>query len=40
MINRNKNSYPLNVINYPIVTDKTATDIENNIYFFAVEKNK
>lgn len=28
----------LNLIKYPIITDKTTKAIENNIYYFAVEK--
>nr|YP_009391894.1 ribosomal protein L23 [Acrosorium ciliolatum]ARW60038.1 ribosomal protein L23 [Acrosorium ciliolatum] len=28
----------LNLIKYPIITDKTTKDIENNIYCFAVDK--
>lgn len=38
MVNQYKNSYLLNLIKYPIITDKTTKDIENNIYVFAVEK--
>nr|YP_009295286.1 ribosomal protein L23 [Dasya binghamiae]AOH77298.1 ribosomal protein L23 [Dasya binghamiae] len=28
----------LNLIKYPIITDKTTKKIEDNIYFFAVDK--
>nr|ARW68340.1 ribosomal protein L23 [Chondria sp. (in: red algae)] len=27
----------LNIIEYPIITDKTTKDIENNIYYFQVD---
>lgn len=38
MVNKYKNNYLLNLIKYPIITDKATKDIENNIYVFAVEK--
>lgn len=28
----------LDIIKYPIVTDKTTKNIEDNIYYFAVKK--
>nr|YP_009392520.1 ribosomal protein L23 [Caloglossa monosticha]ARW61082.1 ribosomal protein L23 [Caloglossa monosticha] len=38
MVNKYKNNKLLNLIKYPIITDKTTKEIENNIYVFAVEK--
>lgn len=38
MVNQYQNSKILNLIKYPIVTDKTTKEIENNVYVFAVEK--
>ncbi len=36
-----KNKYKINpdIIRYPIITDKTTKDIENNKYYFKVKKN-
>nr|QCI06431.1 ribosomal protein L23 [Dictyurus purpurascens] len=40
MINQtNKNKWLLKLIKYPIITDKTTKKIEDNIYYFAVDKN-
>jgi len=33
-----KNNTLLNIIKYPIITDKTTKVIEDNIYYFAVDK--
>nr|YP_009397275.1 ribosomal protein L23 [Thuretia quercifolia]ARW66461.1 ribosomal protein L23 [Thuretia quercifolia] len=39
MINKTEyNKQLLNLIKYPIITDKTTKKIEENIYYFAVEK--
>nr|YP_009398943.1 ribosomal protein L23 [Cliftonaea pectinata]ARW68124.1 ribosomal protein L23 [Cliftonaea pectinata] len=29
----------IDIIKYPIITDKTTKDLENNVYYFAVQKN-
>lgn len=37
-LKQNIRSY-INIIEYPIITDKTTKNIENNIYHFRVNKN-
>nr|YP_009391688.1 ribosomal protein L23 [Laurenciella marilzae]ARW59832.1 ribosomal protein L23 [Laurenciella marilzae] len=39
MILNKKISNIIDIIKYPIITDKTTKDIENNIYCFQVDKN-
>ncbi len=38
MLNQNKSLQLLDIIKYPIITDKTSKIIEDNIYCFAVDK--
>nr|QCI08431.1 ribosomal protein L23 [Ptilothamnion sphaericum] len=38
MKTNNINKYFFNIIKYPIITDKTSKNIEDNIYWFAVDK--
>lgn len=38
MKKNNNNRYLLHLIKHPIITDKTSKNLEDNIYWFAVEK--
>lgn len=38
MKKNNNYKYLLNIIKHPIITDKTSKSIEDNIYWFAVER--
>nr|QCI04296.1 ribosomal protein L23 [Anotrichium furcellatum] len=38
MVQKNKYKSFFNIIKYPLITDKTSKNIEDNIYWFAVDK--